>query len=126
MAAAVKEKIGMSLRDLVMTTRGRYKDIEHQGGIFRVYEPDLKTRDKYMSHVDITNYKDGSTKVAGDVSRAQIELLVGCVYDAATDKPVFSDADVPALLDRPAGGILKQLTDVAEDFMNEASTVGKG
>ena len=110
------------LRAAVIGTKGRSKIVDVGGKQYRVYEPSVGARQAFLMLLNLNGPDD---KITGNVAKAQIKLVILCTYDPDTNERIFEAEDEELLMNSPADGPIKILSEAALSFSVEASDVGK-
>lgn len=85
--------------------------------------PTVEERDRIM--LEATAGKtDGSLDAKG-LSRSNATAVIVCALDPTTRQPIFTAADLEALVGLPAGSFIDQLSKAAQELMSDASKAAR-
>ncbi|MFW5903055.1 MAG: hypothetical protein ACOCTT_04155 [archaeon] len=113
-------EIKNKLREITVGKSPEFKSeiVEIDGQEFEMREPSVGTRGKIISGSGISFSQDGVDNDM-NISQMQILVVVYCTYVPDTDEQVFSEKDIPMLLEQPAGSFVDKLAQVGMRLMNQ-------
>ena len=109
-----------ALRASALKTRQPRKTIvEFDSQKYEVRAPSVKQRSEILQRAGVLD-DDKKTKKT-DTGRMQVAAVVFCTFDPDSGERVFENADVEALLEDEAGGIVDALSTPAIAYLNASN-----
>lgn len=108
-----------ALRASALKTRQPRKAVvEFEGQTYEVRAPTVKQRSEILERAGVLDEKKAKKT---DTGRMQVVAVVSCTFDPESGERVFENADIEALLEDPAGGIVDALSVPAIAFLNASN-----